>query len=43
LAGSLDVRRACRRGYHPGTQTANNRSMHLAAKLGFIEVARFEE
>lgn len=25
------------------TQTANHRSMRLAAKLGFTEVARFEE
>ncbi|MFD5754110.1 GNAT family N-acetyltransferase [Streptomyces sp. NPDC127044] len=25
------------------TQTANDRSMHLAAKLGFTEVERFEE
>jgi RimJ/RimL family protein N-acetyltransferase len=25
------------------TQTANNRSMRLAAKLGFTEVERFED
>jgi RimJ/RimL family protein N-acetyltransferase len=25
------------------TQTANNRAMRLAAKLGFTEVERFEE
>ncbi|MFD9124691.1 GNAT family N-acetyltransferase [Kitasatospora sp. NPDC059571] len=36
-------------GTHPGegvvlcTQTANDRSMRLAAKLGFTEVERFEE
>ncbi|MCP2248694.1 GNAT family N-acetyltransferase [Lentzea aerocolonigenes] len=36
-------------GSHPGepvvltTQTANQASMHLAAKLGFTEVDRFEE
>jgi RimJ/RimL family protein N-acetyltransferase len=36
-------------GAHPGepvalcTQTANGRSMRLAAKLGFTEVERFEE
>jgi RimJ/RimL family protein N-acetyltransferase len=36
-------------GAHPGepvllcTQTANDRSMRLAARLGFTEVARFEE
>jgi RimJ/RimL family protein N-acetyltransferase len=35
--------RASQRAGGARTQTANDRSMRLAAKLGFTEVERFEE
>jgi hypothetical protein len=36
-------RRVSQRAVVLCTQTANDRSMHLAAKLGFTEMERFEE
>ena len=44
LSGARVVRRrAARRAGGAHTQTANDRSMRVAAKLGFTEVERFEE